>query len=188
MTARARYFLLAALAVVLAGCGYHVAGKGGEMPGGVTEVSIPVFENRTAKPDIEGVITGAFVNEFNTTVNVTGSAPAVLTGVVKEYNLNAVSYTKSDVNQEYRLTVVLDLVLTVPAREDGEEDVEYVEVDEDGREVREVLWKDHHVTDYEDFVVNPSDINATRDAEQTALEKIAEDTARLVKERMLGDF
>lgn len=156
-----------ALSLVTAGCGYHVAGKGGRLPGDVTTISIPVFVNETPKPDIEGILTTAFVKEFTATARVVNKAAAELKGHIKVYSLVPVSFTESDVNQEYRLTVVLSLVL----RLDGE-----------------VLWDDADVTDYEDFVVNPADVAATRGAEEAALRKIARDTARLVKERIMEDF
>ena len=163
--------LVAALVAVLllvSGCGYHVAGKGGGgMPGDITELALPVFTNDTRKPDIEGIVTSAFAEEFLTTVKVTDSAAAKMLGSIKSYNLNAVSYSRDDVNQEYRLTVVFSLRIVSGGA---------------------VLWSDTAITDYEDFVVNIADVTATREAEITALKKLARDTARLVKERMLEDF
>ena len=158
----------AALLLIIAGCGYHVTGRGGGgMPGDITELALPVFTNDTRKPDIEGAVTAAFAEEFLTTVKVTDSAPAKMLGVIKSYDLNAVSYSRDDVNQEYRLTVVFSLRIV-----SGEA----------------VLWSDTAVTDYEDFVVNTADVTATEEAEITALKKLARDTARLVKERMLENF
>lgn len=151
------------------GCGYHIAGMGGKMPGGITSLSIPVFANATSKPDIEATITSAFVTEFVNTVSVVDSGEAVLKGVIKSYTLTPISFSKSDINQLYRLTVSLSLKITT--------------ADES-----EVLWEDGNVIDYEDFTVNVADVTATRDREAQALQKMAKDTARLVKERMLENF
>ncbi len=157
-----------AVLLLLSGCGYHVAGKGGGgMPGDITELALPVFANDTRKPDIEGLVTAAFADEFLTTVKVTDSAVAKMLGRIKSYDLNAVSYSRDDVNQEYRLTVVFSLKIVSGG---------------------DVLWSDTAITDYEDFVVDTADVMATREAEITALKKLARDTARLVKERMLEDF
>lgn len=167
---RAREALLVLLFLAfIAGCGYHVAGKAGRMPGGVTTLTIPVFENKTSKPDIEGILTGAFVEEFVTTVQVVSAGEAVMRGTINVYELNPVSFTKSDVNQEYRLTVEMNLVLSRYSDD-------------------EILWKDANVRDYEDFLVDTSNVAATKEAEKEALRKIARDTARLVKERILEDF
>ncbi|MDP2688609.1 MAG: LptE family protein [Deltaproteobacteria bacterium] len=164
--ARGYIFLLLA-AFILGGCGYYIAGRGGRMPGGIERLAIPVFANETHKPDIEAAVTTAFVREMVNNVDVAPGADAVMTGVIKSYTLTPVSFTKSDVNIEYRLTVALSLRIT-----------------RDGME----LWREDNVVDYEDFTVNTSDVAATRDAERAALEKLAKDTARIVKERMVSAF
>ena len=156
-------------ALWISGCGYHIAGKAGQMPGGIKSLTIPVFENGTRKPDIESIITAAFVDEFVTTVNVLDAGEAVMEGVIKSYELKPVSYTKDDVNQEYRLTVTVSLNLL-------------------GAGTDAILWSDENVVDYEDFIVNTSDVTATEEAEIEALRKLARDTARAVKERMLERF
>jgi outer membrane lipopolysaccharide assembly protein LptE/RlpB len=159
--------LLAVLFV--SGCGYHVAGKGGAMPPGVESLAIPVFENRTTKPDIESDLTAAFVTEFVTTVNVEGDAGHAMYGVIKRYELQPVSFTKSDINQEYRLTV--EMTLTIIDKSSGQ-----------------VVWRDENISDYEDFTVNINDVTETTEREEAALGKLARDTARLVKERMMEGF
>ncbi len=161
------WFLLCAC-LFLSGCGYHISGIGGTLPGAIQSLSIPVFANSTAKPGIEAGITTAFVNEFVTTVHIADDADARLTGEIRSYELTPVSYTKKDVSQEYRLKVAISLRM----------------LSSDGR----VLWQEDNIEDYEDFQVNASDISATRDAEMKAFKKLSSDTARLVKERMLEGF
>ena len=161
---------LAFLALLLiSGCGYHIAGKGGRMPGGVESLAIPVFENRTIKPDIESDLTSAFVSELVTTVKVEGRAPHAMYGIINKYELTPVSFTKSDINQEYRLTV--ELALSIVDRGSGQ-----------------ILWHEDKVTDYEDFTVNINNVTETTEREEAALNKLARDTARLVKECMLEGF
>lgn len=164
-------FTLTALCFLsyITGCGYHVAGKGGHMPGGIEEVSIPVFVNMTKKPDIESIISTAFVSEFVTTVGVRAGAGAELRGAILSYELSPVSYTKNDVVQEYRLSVTLSLVLVEKAG-------------------GAVLWEDRNVRDYEDFKVTSTDVTATEEAEISVFRKLSKDVARLVKERMLENF
>lgn len=152
-----------------AGCGYHVAGRGGDLPGGVTSVTVPFFDNRTKKPDIESTVTTAFINELVTTVDVVKDGEAVLNGVITSYNLRPVSFTQRDISQEYRLTVGLSVELVRAS--DGE-----------------VLWLDHKISNYEDFTVDLADVVATEEAELEALRKIARDVARYTKERMIEGF
>jgi len=139
------------------------------MPGGVESLAIPVFENRTAKPDIESDLTAAFVTEFVTSVKVEDTAGHAMYGVIKSYGLRPVSFTKSDINQEYRLTV--ELALTIVDKSSGR-----------------IIWRKENITDYEDFTVNINDVSETTESEKAALRKLARDTARLVKERMLERF
>lgn len=160
-------FLLALF--IISGCGYHVTSKTGRLPEGIKSLTIPIFENRTAKPDIESDVTSAFVDEFVTSARMESGAGHVMNGIIKTYELTPVSFTKSDINQEYRLTVVLGLSI-----------VEKVT----GR----VIWQEDNITDYEDFTVNIDDVTETTEREEAALQKLARDTARLVKERMIERF
>jgi outer membrane lipopolysaccharide assembly protein LptE/RlpB len=158
------------LMIFFGGCGYHVAGKGGHLPGDFTTLSIPVFANNTGKPDIEFTLSSAFVSEFVNTVSIVDKdAQAVMQGSIKSYTLTPISFAKNDITQEYRLTVALAIRIV---RE----------------ETLEVVWEDDNVVDYEDFSVNIGDVAATRDRETAALKKLSKDTARLVKERMLEGF
>ena len=167
-----RIIILAFVAAALAaGCGYHVVGKGGgkQFIEGVGTVSIPMFENITGNADVESVVTSAIVDELMNAVKVEGDADAVLKGVIKSYELKPVSFSKSDVVSEYRLSVVMS--------------VKFVKTSDDT-----IIWHDENISDYEDFTVNTSDISATKDAELAALRKIAKDTARLLRERVSAGF
>ena len=50
--------------LVLAGCGYHVAGRATQIPAGVQTIAVPVFVNRTSDYRIEQRLTDAVVHEF----------------------------------------------------------------------------------------------------------------------------
>ena len=81
-------FLLAILAgVVLAGCGYHVAGKSVNVPAEWRTIAIPAFKNDTTHDRIEQRFTEAVIREFitRTKYRITqdpSSADAVLRGEV----------------------------------------------------------------------------------------------------------
>ena len=165
--------LLIAITGALSGCGYHVAGKGGSMPGGITTISIPFFQNYTKRPDVETVITTAIVDEFINTASLqvvkSGEGEATLVGAVRSYTLTPVSFDSTDVTQEYRLSVAVDLQLV-------------------RREDESILWERKGFTDYEDFRVTALDVDATKAAEREALKKMAKDMARLIKEQMVEGF
>ena len=73
--------------LLLAGCGYHVAGRATQIPAGVRTIAVPVFVNRTSNYRIEQRLTDAVVHEFlaRTRYRVVArpeSADAVLHGEV----------------------------------------------------------------------------------------------------------
>jgi len=163
------YLFALIIPMLFAGCGYHIAGKSGTMPGGIKDVTIPVFVNSTAKPNIEGIISSTFVREFLTTLNVNENAGAVINGVIKSYSLKGVSFTNTDVTKEYRLTVIVSIILR--DKKDGH-----------------VLWADNNITDYEDFRVDTADVTRTEEVEIEVFKKLSKDLARRIKERMLDGF
>jgi outer membrane lipopolysaccharide assembly protein LptE/RlpB len=86
-TARAARVLVAALAICIAGCGYHVAGHSENLPSGWQAIEIPAFKNYTSRYRIEQVFTAAVIHEFLTRTNYkivqsTESADGVLNGEV----------------------------------------------------------------------------------------------------------
>lgn len=160
--------ILVIFALMVAGCGYHVAGRGTKIEG-IDRLAIPVFKNSTQKPDIESIITTAVVDEFVNIVEVveTDVADAVLNGRVLSYELKPISYSERDVVEEYRLSVLFSFELVSQPH---------------GR----VLWRDN-ISDYEDFQIDSTSVTGTKQKELDAFKKIARDTARLLKERILEE-
>ena len=141
--------------IFLSSCGYHIAGKGGNIPGNIATISIPFLKNKVQKPDVETVITTSLVDEFvksGIIKVVEEDAEAVLNGAITGYDLTPVSFNKNDVIQEYRLTIKLDISLV--RKNDGK-----------------ILWEGKDITDYEDFKVTTTDVNATKSAESDAVKK-----------------
>jgi len=143
------------------------------MPGGVKKVAIPFFTNLTDRPGIETVITTAVIDEFVKTNQVAvvskEESEAILVGSLLSYKLTAVSYSTADVIKEYRLSIELSLRLIQKSD-------------------NIIIWKDDAISDYEDFTVTATDVSATKSTERNVLEKMAKDTARLIKERMMEAF
>lgn len=166
---------------ITSSCSYHVAGSGvaadmdgggaGILPGDIHSLAIPFFQNITRKPNVESVITLAVSDEFMSSVEVVDleDAEAVLIGTIDSYSLKPISFTASDVVQEYRLNVEVSFFI--------------VRTSDD-----KVLWQEMKISEYEDFVVDVNDIAASTDAEWNALKIIAIDTARLIKERILEGY
>jgi outer membrane lipopolysaccharide assembly protein LptE/RlpB len=56
--------MLVLVAVVLAGCGYHVGGQGTALPANLHTIAIPAFVNKTSRYRVEQKLTGAVIREF----------------------------------------------------------------------------------------------------------------------------
>jgi outer membrane lipopolysaccharide assembly protein LptE/RlpB len=85
-----RFFLLGATVAMmglLAGCGYHVAGRGDALPKNIRIIAVPALENKTNSYRIEQKLTAATIHEFlaKTSYHVVSdpaNADAVLRGKV----------------------------------------------------------------------------------------------------------
>lgn len=74
-------------AILLNGCGYHVAGTSDHLPSGWNSIAVPIFVNNTTTYRIEQKFTEAVIREFITRskyhiIQDTASADAVLHGEV----------------------------------------------------------------------------------------------------------
>jgi hypothetical protein len=52
------------IACVVSSCGYRVTAPNARLPGGIVAVQIPLFQNRTAEPNFEAVLTEAFREHY----------------------------------------------------------------------------------------------------------------------------
>src|SRR5229473_3097307 len=78
--------LALALALLTAGCGYHVAGRSDALPKTVHVIAVPALENATTSYRIEQKLTSATVHEFlaatSYKISSNPAADAVLRGKV----------------------------------------------------------------------------------------------------------
>jgi outer membrane lipopolysaccharide assembly protein LptE/RlpB len=107
--------LFAAL-LLLTGCGYHLPGRGGNLPSEVQSLYIELFSNRTAEPFLENSITDSMITRFARIrplrmVEKRDIADAVLSGVVTAYSTSPISYDRNDVITEYRSTMTIAVTL-----------------------------------------------------------------------------
>ncbi len=94
--------------LLIAGCGYHLPGRGSALPEDVLSLKIPLFKNLTPRPFLENIVTNDVLLRFSRVRNlevVSGHADAVLEGAVVSYASRAVSYGSNDEITEYRATI-----------------------------------------------------------------------------------
>ena len=101
---------------MLAGaCGYRIVGVGGQLPGGITRVEVPVFENRTARTDIGRVLTEDFIKRLlesaKLVVAAGEGAQAIIKGTVIGYKREPITFDSKKKPLENRLTISMDVSL-----------------------------------------------------------------------------
>ncbi len=111
-----RMLLVFALLLMLVGCGYHFPGQGGALPGNVRLLHIPLFANRTAKPQLENRLSNRVSEVFARNGNITlveqrSQADAVLEAAISSYAAVPLSYNQNDVISEYRATMTVEAKL-----------------------------------------------------------------------------
>ena len=104
--------------LLLAACGYHVAGRADSLPPDIKTIAVPAFENDTRQFRIEQQLTRAVTREFieRTKFRVTpdpSEADAVLKGTVKDVRSGVVTYDLSTgraTTMQVQVTAAVQLV------------------------------------------------------------------------------
>jgi len=115
--------LLILLALLVAGCGYHVPGSTDSWVGGDARlVHVQLFENTTAEPYLDNYMTDALVEElsrsrlFELTENV-DAADVLIGGTVDSFTSSAISYSSTDTITDYRATMGITVKLMTRGNE-----------------------------------------------------------------------
>ena len=87
-----------ALALAVAGCGYALSGKQNNLPDYIRRIGIPVFQNKSAIPELDQVYTQAVRNELQsrgkfTVVGESTGVDAILTGTIQSVSQRPVVIT-----------------------------------------------------------------------------------------------
>lgn len=158
--------------LLFCGCGYHLAGTASSLPADVRRIAIPLFSNKTLRPDIENQFTNALLNEFvkGKKVDVVEGdrADAVVHGVITSFETTPISFKSGDVVQEYRVTVRLEVSLVRSSDES-------------------VLWKDKNITYFTEYKNDP-DIAVSEANRDEAVRKIAVDVSKQLYSNILEGF
>jgi len=150
-----------ALAVMVGGCGYGVHGT---LPRDVKTIAVPIFQNLTREPAVEGLITRAVVEAFSTNgrlkVVPASEADAVLDGEVVGYSVFSIAFDKDANVRQYRLVVSVNLQLR-------------------DRRKNELLFRQSGVREQVDFRTQNT-VSQTISLEDTALKAAAVEVGRSI--------
>ncbi|MBN2643902.1 MAG: LptE family protein [Desulfuromonadaceae bacterium] len=116
--------VLVALALLsLVACGYHLPGRGNQLPEDVQRLVIEVLKNKTTEPFIETRLTSEVRDQFARrpyfdVVASEAQADALLQGEISSYHVRAVAYDRDDEIAEYRATMTLTARLVRATRDE----------------------------------------------------------------------
>jgi outer membrane lipopolysaccharide assembly protein LptE/RlpB len=102
--------------VLVSGCGYHFAGKERILPGHISTITIPIFQNDTAKPFLESNLTNQVRSRFSgfsgvELVDTELPAEGRLLGRITSYKVKASAFDALDNIIEYKITMQVEVVL-----------------------------------------------------------------------------
>jgi hypothetical protein len=106
-----RSWPVVALALAVSACGYALAGRGSSLPDHVRRIGVPMFENQSATPDLDRILTEAVRLElqgrgrFVVVADSTG-VDAVLSGTLQPVQFAPAAFTVDRQVSRYLITVV----------------------------------------------------------------------------------
>jgi outer membrane lipopolysaccharide assembly protein LptE/RlpB len=165
--------LLATIVAVTPGCGYHLAGRANTLPPEVRSIGIPIFVNRTNRPELEQRVTEAVIDEFSTRGRLRilageEGADAVLRGTLYTYTTMPVVLNEQGRARRYEILITADVTLTQAATD-------------------RVLWENDHFLFKRQYEVPETSI-AYVDREIIAIDEVAGDFASTVVTSILEGF
>jgi len=153
--------LIITLFATTLGCGYHIMGKGGEFPEGITSLAISPLENTTKEANLSAIFVSALRREFiyrrEVEIVTENKADASLQGTITSIMTRSIAYDREARAREYRVTITLDLLLV--RRGNGE-----------------ILWQGNEITGFEEYLAS-TDVIVEEGRKNTAIRKLADDLA-----------
>jgi hypothetical protein len=174
-----RLCALCCLCVLVAGCGYSLAGRGAFLPEHIRTIGVPLFTNRTNVFNLETQLTQEVRSEFigrgryRILPEAGSDVDAVLTGEVTSVNITPASFSTQQLATRY--------VITMSAR------VQLREVAAD-----KILWENPGLTFRQEFesqsTPNVLDPAAFFGQDRNAFERMSTDFARTIVSAILEAF
>jgi len=155
-----------------AGCGYRPVVRDVESRFGEGKtVSIPIFANKTYKPNLENFLLNDLIDEFakrkGLRVKEMDSSDYTLSGEVLTYGKVAISYSGFDIVKEYRAT----MTVTATLRKNSNQ---------------QVIWRGN-LSWSQDFPAS-TDLAILQNSEDAAIQEISRRLAQQIYLKMSEDF
>ncbi len=161
------------LSLLVLSCGYHFSSGGENIDSAVKLIYVDNLANRTSEANAENIFRNALNNRFRIASRFQlaadrDQADAVLKGSIGGLAKSYLSYSTSDIAQEERVTVVLDL--TFETRDKG------------------VIWSNHNFTWFADYLVSQNNPAITDANRRAAIQKLADEAADRIFRSIMSGF
>jgi hypothetical protein len=161
-----------AVLFLIAGCGYHFAGTGGQAPGHINSIAVDVLDNRTTEVGAEATFTNAILNQFirwkRLPVKPHNEAEGILSGSIAEISTEVVAHSRPEKTLETRVTITLALTLK-------------------RAETNEILWENSGLSYFEEYF-ETGDALLTGRLRREAISEIAEFLAEKIYNDIFETF
>jgi hypothetical protein len=157
---------------LISSCGYHFSPGGEHIDKAIKTVFVDTFRNRTSEATIENTMRTAFIDQFVIggrfkIVDKRESADAVFKGSIESLTVSPLSYQKSNIAAEERVTVTMDLLF-----------------EEQGSQ--KIIWTYKNFSAYRDYRV--PDVSSKETNRKDALIRLSSDTAERAYRLMMSGF
>jgi len=159
------------LLAMWAGCGYHLARPGENLPPNIKTIAIPVMRNDTTEVGLEALLSDELRRRFAESgwlqLADVEDADVVLVGVIKKFKTSPISFSTGDYAVEYRASLVVSIRL----------------VDRHGA----TLWEDPNLVKMREYRA-VADIFASEQNKTEALRWLAREVSADVHDRIFDGF
>jgi hypothetical protein len=156
----------------ISGCGYRFSSGGEYIDKKIRTVFVDNFANRTSESYVENTFRNAFINQFTTGSRFTivdrkEKADAVFRGSIDSLTTAPLSYQKSNLAAEERITVSMELAF-------------------EEQDTKKSVWTNKNFSGYQDYAT--PDLNSKEANRKNALIKLSNDTAERAYRLMMSGF
>lgn len=173
-----RILHVAALAFLISGCGYALAGRTNSLPDHIKRIGIPAFENQSSTSELDRLVTEAVRAEFQThrqyqVVPEATGVDAVLKGTIRTVTTSNVGFTAAQQASRIQITVLASAEF---------------------RDLRDnkVLWSNESFRNATDYDLTSStganDLASIFTQDRNALMRIAQELAKSLVTQILDNF
>jgi outer membrane lipopolysaccharide assembly protein LptE/RlpB len=172
---RVRKVLALLVFVFLSGCGYHLTGTSTYLPPEIQTLHVEIFENRTARADMDQRVAEALNLEWVRRgrfqlVDLAKDAELILSGTMTRLTVIPVSFDESGRATEYQMTLITEVRL-FDAR--GDEPV--------------LLWEDKAFSRRNSYAVDEDAVDYF-DRQREAMDKLSQEYSRALVSAVLEGF